>query len=218
MQKRKIKIVLGFAIFVILVSAGFVHMNTNFLYMKNSVKQENNEYDDLGDKLSNNRNSNNILEINKNPDNTQKSIETIEIQDESTDIITSTDQEASPSSDISSDSNEPNEGFILRKDISNPDNNLQSDDLHDSPQNPPQPLQVFTSVDPIVPYNQYASPQSITATGPSDLDNVTLHYRWSADNSSWEGGFQQISIFDGFESGSLDTNLWEIYSSTIYKG
>lgn len=42
-----------------------------------------------------------------------------------------------------------------------------------------------TSVDTISPYNQTSSPLTITASGSSDLDNVTLWYRYSADNSSW---------------------------------
>ena len=51
-------------------------------------------------------------------------------------------------------------------------NNLQS-----------SPLQsINTSIDEISPYNITYSPYTITATGASDLDNVTLYYRWSDDN------------------------------------
>jgi len=49
------------------------------------------------------------------------------------------------------------------------------------------PLNSFnTSVDKISPYNVSSTPLSITATGPSDLDNVTLYYRWSNDNATWD--------------------------------
>lgn len=44
-----------------------------------------------------------------------------------------------------------------------------------------------TSVDAISPYIQSSSPLTITASGPSDFDNVTLWYRYSTDNSSWGG-------------------------------
>ena len=44
---------------------------------------------------------------------------------------------------------------------------------------------INTSVDKITPYNIPSSPLTITATGASDLDSVTLYYRWSSDNLSW---------------------------------
>jgi hypothetical protein len=47
------------------------------------------------------------------------------------------------------------------------------------------PPSLDTSVDSITPYEQSSSPLSLTATGDSDLDNVSLYYRWSNDNSSW---------------------------------
>jgi len=47
---------------------------------------------------------------------------------------------------------------------------------------------IATSVDAITPYNQTTSPLSTTATGNSCLDNVSLYYRWSDDNSSWGSG------------------------------
>jgi hypothetical protein len=45
-----------------------------------------------------------------------------------------------------------------------------------------------THVNPITPYNQGSSPFLITATGDSGLNSVTLWYRWSKDNTSWNGG------------------------------
>lgn len=48
---------------------------------------------------------------------------------------------------------------------------------------------INTSVNTIIPY---VNPSSlITATGISDLDNVTLYYRWSDDNMSWTGGLNE---------------------------
>lgn len=44
---------------------------------------------------------------------------------------------------------------------------------------------VETSVDTIVPYNNSNYPLNMTASGATDLDNVTLWYRYSPGNSSW---------------------------------
>jgi hypothetical protein len=71
---------------------------------------------------------------------------------------------------------------------------------------------INTSVDKISPYNIASSPLIITATGPSDLDSVALYYRWSEDNVSWTG-FQEYSIFEGFESATHNTSLWSVYQS-----
>ncbi|EMR75419.1 hypothetical protein MBGDF03_01117, partial [Thermoplasmatales archaeon SCGC AB-540-F20] len=47
---------------------------------------------------------------------------------------------------------------------------------------------INTSVDDISPYNQTSSPLTITATNNSNsVDNITLYYRYSTDNSSWGG-------------------------------
>jgi len=43
---------------------------------------------------------------------------------------------------------------------------------------------INTSVDEIIPYEQTESPLNVTATGPSDLSNVTLYYRYGTDDSS----------------------------------
>ena len=45
---------------------------------------------------------------------------------------------------------------------------------------------IETYVNSIIPYDQTVSPLSLSATGPSSIDNVTLWYRYSDDNSSWE--------------------------------
>jgi len=70
---------------------------------------------------------------------------------------------------------------------------------------------IGTSVDTISPYNISSSPLALTATGPSDLDNVTLFYRWSKDNTTW--GSRSISIFEDFESGSQNSSLWNTYQT-----
>ena len=71
---------------------------------------------------------------------------------------------------------------------------------------------INTSVNSISPYNIPSSPLTITAIGPSDLDRVTLYYRWSIDNITWSG-LQEFSIYEGFESGSQNTSLWNIYQT-----
>ena len=75
---------------------------------------------------------------------------------------------------------------------------------------------IETSVDAIDPYDQSTFSLTINSTGNSDLDNVTLYYRWSEDNISWGAEIQDISIFEGFESGSMNSSLWDVYSSTAY--
>ncbi|MGD8566422.1 MAG: DUF2341 domain-containing protein, partial [Candidatus Bathyarchaeota archaeon] len=54
-----------------------------------------------------------------------------------------------------------------------------------------------TSVNPISPYNITYSPLTTTATGASGLDNVTLWYRFSTDNSSWDNWIE-----DGIDTSS----------------
>ncbi len=69
-----------------------------------------------------------------------------------------------------------------------------------------------TSVDNITPYEITFSPITINATGNSQLDDVTLYYRWSEDNTSWEEGTGDIEWSSelltnpGFENG--DTSGW----------
>ena len=73
-------------------------------------------------------------------------------------------------------------------------------------------LAINTSVDKISSYNIHSSPLKITATGPSDLDSVTLYYRWSEDNKSWTGT-EQFSIYEDFESGTQNTEIWNTYQT-----
>ena len=72
-------------------------------------------------------------------------------------------------------------------------------------------LTLSTSVDTISPYIVSLSPLNITATNTTAVDNVTLYYRYSKDNSTW--GTKDISIFDGFESGSMNSSLWSTYQT-----
>jgi len=65
-------------------------------------------------------------------------------------------------------------------------------------------LVISTSVDAIIPYESSSSPISLTATGPLNLDNVTLYYRWSDDNSTWDG-----SYIDDENNNTVDSNSCE---------
>jgi len=58
---------------------------------------------------------------------------------------------------------------------------------------------INTSVDTIIPYEVTDFPLTITATGNSDLDNVTLFYRWSDNN--WTGDDWTTLTYDDFEAG-----------------
>jgi len=49
--------------------------------------------------------------------------------------------------------------------------------------------EINTSVDAISSYIQTSSPLQINVTGSSALDNVTLYYRYSTDNSSWSDNY-----------------------------
>jgi len=62
---------------------------------------------------------------------------------------------------------------------------------------------INTSVDTISPYIVTSSPLALNATGDSDLDNVTLYYRWSDDNVSW-GGFDTITFVDSAEASATN--------------
>jgi len=70
---------------------------------------------------------------------------------------------------------------------------------------------ISTSVDTIMPYGITSPKKTITATGDLDIGNVKLYYRWSSDNISW--GKKSVSIFDGFETGSINASLWATYQS-----
>lgn len=67
---------------------------------------------------------------------------------------------------------------------------------------------IDTSINPITPYFIGASPFNITVNGEIGLDNITLYYRWSDDNSSWEPW--TLLTFDSFEGVVFD---WENYTS-----
>lgn len=63
---------------------------------------------------------------------------------------------------------------------------------------------IATSVDAISPYTQTSSPLTITATGNSDLGNVTLYYRYSTDNSTWNSSNRDLG--------------WELANHTVDGG
>jgi len=66
---------------------------------------------------------------------------------------------------------------------------------------PPQ-----TSVDPITSYNQSLSPLTVTATNTTPADNVTLYYRWSNDNSSWDTDVSWSNLFTETWSSGVDND------------
>jgi len=63
---------------------------------------------------------------------------------------------------------------------------------------------LLSSIDKISPYSLGVaqSPLNITATGSSGLDQVTLYYRWSDDNQSWDSW--DLLTYDSFEGASFD--------------
>lgn len=58
-------------------------------------------------------------------------------------------------------------------------------------------IDLDTRVDPITPYYHSESPLRITASGDSDLENVTLYYRFSTDNLS-------IVVFNAIDKDNLN--------------
>ena len=69
---------------------------------------------------------------------------------------------------------------------------------------PPLNPSLNTSVNPISPYVQASPSLTVNATGDSGLDNVTLYYRWSDDNISWNGG--SYEIYDGVDSNTSNVD------------
>jgi hypothetical protein len=77
---------------------------------------------------------------------------------------------------------------------------------------------INTSVNHINPYTVTSNPLLITAISSSDLDNVTLYYRWSNDNSSWTGESNEIyngvdsntSNLDSSPDAGLETNFLNV--------
>ena len=63
---------------------------------------------------------------------------------------------------------------------------------------------INTSVNMISPYVTSVNPLTITAVGNSDLDNVSLYYRWSDDNISWNGGLNEI--YDSIDSNTSNVD------------
>jgi hypothetical protein len=69
---------------------------------------------------------------------------------------------------------------------------------------------IETSVNQIIPYNQTTSPIHIDVTGPSDLDNVTLYYRYSPDNISWELRGTLSSVEHNCTRMSSENTSWKL--------
>ncbi len=68
-------------------------------------------------------------------------------------------------------------------------------------------ISLDTSVNQISPYEQSSTPLSLTATGDAGLDNVSLYYRWSTDNSTWQGPITDET------NNSVDNNTPNVDSS-----
>jgi hypothetical protein len=66
---------------------------------------------------------------------------------------------------------------------------------------------IATSVNLISPYNVTTSTFTIDATGPSNLDNITLYYTWSTDNSSWWNISWPYRIKLTIDSSQVSNNL-----------
>ena len=70
---------------------------------------------------------------------------------------------------------------------------------------------IETSVNPIFPYVQTSSPLQIDVTGPSDIDNVSLFYRYSPDNVTWETRFGTLSSIEhNCTKQSNENSSWEL--------
>lgn len=73
-------------------------------------------------------------------------------------------------------------------------------------------LFVSTKVDPISPYKQDSSPLMISAINTTDVDNVSLYYRWSDGN--WSGTATSIVGFDDFEQSASNWSFTNAVRST----
>ena len=73
-----------------------------------------------------------------------------------------------------------------------------------------------SSVDIIVPYVQASSPLNITATADNGIDNVTLWYRYSADNSSkgW-GTIGEVRRLISVDDSWTTLNFWNNYTNPV---
>jgi len=72
-------------------------------------------------------------------------------------------------------------------------------------------------VDTIIPYKTSDPSISIIATGHSDLDNVTLWYRYSLDNSSWSRWMENETDYIGGDSWNWSFNFTKRNDSGYYE-
>jgi len=73
---------------------------------------------------------------------------------------------------------------------------------------PSSPGTLNTSVSSISPYDVSSSPKSISATSTgTDPDNITLYYRWSENNNSWQNGYETIEIGNNESTMGTGTSL-----------
>ena len=66
---------------------------------------------------------------------------------------------------------------------------------------------INTNVEKITPYNITISPLQINTIGTSTLDSITLWYRWSTDNRSWDGNNWS------WKNDTVDSNTCDVDSS-----
>ena len=64
-------------------------------------------------------------------------------------------------------------------------------------------VSLATEINPISPYELTDPVYTLTATGDTRLDDVTLWYRWSSDNVHWTDGYEPITI-DAVSSTELE--------------
>jgi hypothetical protein len=70
-----------------------------------------------------------------------------------------------------------------------------------------------TSVNTINPYLQSSTPLSATATGYSGLDNVTLFYRSSSDNATWNRSYENYTSGHDFIDLTFPASTTENYQT-----
>jgi len=73
---------------------------------------------------------------------------------------------------------------------------------------PSGPGTLNTAVSSISPYEVPISPKLLSATSTgTDPDNITLYYRWSENNNSWQNGYETIEIGNNESAKGSGTSL-----------
>jgi len=84
------------------------------------------------------------------------------------------------------------------------------------------PFSINTFVNPINPYIQEDNPININATGDRRLQNVTLYYRFSTDNTTWDvtpvetyDSIGEIRMIPNVGSTWTRIHFWNTYTSAV---